>query len=75
MQVHDVQGSKFSKPDWCDENIDKTWLKCFYGETFNDPKKLRDKRVTVMNKRSEIYWAYRHKTNFRWIFLITDSPV
>ena len=28
-------------------------------------KKLRDKRVTIMNKNSEIYGACRHKTTFR----------
>ena len=27
-------------------------------------KKLRDKRVTIMNKNSEIYGACRHKTTF-----------
>ena len=25
-------------------------------------KKLCDKRVTIMNKNSEIHWALRHKT-------------
>ena len=33
-----------------------------YIGMFNDPKKLRDKRVIVMNKDSWIYGACRHKT-------------
>ena len=38
-------------------------------------KKLRDKRVTVMNKNSEIYWACRHKTTLNRFFVSTDDPV
>ena len=38
-------------------------------------KKLRDKRVTVMNKNSEIYGACRHKTTFRRFCLSTDDTV
>ena len=38
-------------------------------------KKRRDKRVTVMNKNSEIYGACRHKNDFRQFFLSTDDPV
>ena len=38
-------------------------------------KKLREKRVTVMNKNSDIYGACRHKTTFRPFFLSTDDPV
>ena len=38
-------------------------------------KKLRDKCVTVMNKNSEIYEDFRHKTTFRRFFLSTDDPV
>ena len=38
-------------------------------------KKLRDKRVTIMNKNSEIYGAIRHKTCFHRFFLSTDDPV
>ena len=38
-------------------------------------KKLRDKCVTIMNKNSEIYGAYRHKTTFRRFFLSTDDPI
>ena len=38
-------------------------------------KKLRDKRVTVMNKNLEIYGACRHKTTFYQFCLSTDDPV
>ena len=38
-------------------------------------KKLRDKRVTIMNKNSEIYGACRHKTCFHRFCLITDDLV
>ena len=38
-------------------------------------KMLRDKRVTVMNKNSEIYGAFRHKTTFHQFCLSTDDPV
>ena len=34
-------------------------------------KNLRDKRFTIMNNNSEIYGAYRHKTNFHRFFLST----
>ena len=38
-------------------------------------KMLRDKRVTVMNKNSEICGACRHKTSFYRFCLSTDDPV
>ena len=38
-------------------------------------KKLRDKRVTIMNKNSEIYGACRNKTTFHRFFLSTDDTV
>ena len=38
-------------------------------------KMIRDKRVTVMNKNSEIYGAFRHKTYFHRFCLSTDDPV
>ena len=38
-------------------------------------KMLRDKRVTVMHKKSEIYGACRHKTCFHHFCLSTDDPV
>ena len=55
----------------------KTFMKpnCKYRGTFNDPKKLHDKRVTVMNENSEIYKACQHKTTFHMFFLCTDDPV
>ena len=38
-------------------------------------KKLRDKRITIMDNNSEIYGACRHKTTFRQFLLSTDDPV
>ena len=38
-------------------------------------KKLRKKRVTQMNKNSDIYGACRHKTTFNRFFLNTYDPV
>ena len=38
-------------------------------------KKLCAKRVTVMNKNSDIYGACRHKTTFHQFCLITDDHV
>ena len=38
-------------------------------------KKLREKRVTIINKNSEIYGACRNKTCFHIFFLSTDDPV
>ena len=64
-QIHDVQISKSAKPDFCNEKIHKTRLQFMYGGTFNGPKKLSEKRVTVMNKNLEIYGACQHKTTFR----------
>ena len=38
-------------------------------------KMLRDKLVTLMNKNSEIYGAFWHKTTSHQFCLITDDPV
>ena len=38
-------------------------------------KKLREKRVTIMNKNLEIYGACRHKTCFQRFCLSTDDTV
>ena len=38
-------------------------------------KNLREKRVTVMNKNSDIYEAFRHKMTVHRFFLSTDDPV
>ena len=38
-------------------------------------KKLRDKRVTIINKNLEIYGNYGHKTTFYQFFLSTDDLV
>ena len=47
----------------------------FMQERLTILKKLRDKRVTVMNKNLEIYGACRHKTTFLQICLSTDDAV
>ena len=47
----------------------------FMQEHLTILKKLCDKRVTVINKNSEIYGAWQHKRNFRRFFLSTDDPV
>ena len=44
-------------------------------ERLTTPKKLRGKRVMVMNKNSYIYGSCRHKTTFRKNVLSTDDPV
>ena len=38
-------------------------------------KKLRDKRVTVMNKNYKIYGACRHNTTFHEFLISTDDLV
>ena len=38
-------------------------------------KKLRNKRVMVMNKNSEIYGACRNKNTFHRFCLSTDDPI
>ena len=38
-------------------------------------KNLLEKRVTVMNKNSEIYGVCRHIITFHWFFLSIDDPV
>ena len=38
-------------------------------------KKICDKCVTVTNKNSEIYGAFRHKTTFHQFCLSTDDPI
>ena len=47
----------------------------FTEERLTILKKLRDKCVTVMNKNSEIYGAFRHKTTSYQFSLSTDDPV
>ena len=56
---------KFTKPN----------CKLCMEELLTILKQLRDKRVTIMNKNSEIYGACRHKTIFRPFFLSTYDPV
>ena len=38
-------------------------------------KKLREKRVRVMNKRLYMYGVYQHKITFHIFCLSTDDPV
>ena len=38
-------------------------------------KNLRDKRVAIMDKNSEIYGACRHKTTFHQFCLSIDDTV
>ena len=47
----------------------------FMEERLTTLKNICDKRVTVMNKNSEIYGAFRHKTTFRQFWLRTDDTV
>ena len=42
---------------------------------FNDLQNLRNKKVTLMNKKSEIYRACWPKMNFLKIFLSTYNPI
>ena len=57
----------------------KTFIKpncnLYMQEHLTISKKLRDKRVTFMNKNSETYGACRHKTTFHQFFLSTDDPI
>ena len=47
----------------------------FMEEHLTILKKLRDKRVTVMNTNSEIHGACRNKTTFHQFCLSADDPV
>ena len=55
----------------------KTFTKPIYNpyteERLTILENLHDKRVTIMNKNSEIYGAGRQKTTFHRFFLITDD--
>ena len=65
-QINPIGAMKtFTKPNW---NL------CIQ-ERLTILKNLRDKRVTVMNNNSDIYWACRHKTILHRFFLSTDDPV
>ena len=44
-------------------------------ECLTIPKKLRDKRVTIMKNNSEIYGACRHKTTFHQFCISINYPV
>ena len=47
----------------------------FVEELFTILKKLRNKRVTIINKNSEIYGACRHKKTFHQFCISTDDTV
>ena len=47
----------------------------FMQERLTILKKLREKRVTFMNKNLEVYEACRHKTTFHRFCLSTYDPV
>ena len=73
--MYDVQVIKAAKSDWRNENIYKRNCNLCMQERLTILKNLRDKRVTVMDKNSEIYGACRHKPTFRRFCLNTDDPV
>ena len=47
----------------------------FFEEHLTTLKMIRDKCVTIMNKKLEIYGAFRHKTTSHQFRLSTDDPV
>ena len=57
----------------------KTYTKSNYNlcteERLTILRKLRDKRVKIMNKNSDLHGACWHKTTFHRFFLSTDDPV
>ena len=59
----------------CDISISSCIIRCVYAGTFNVPEKAMWNRVTVMNKDSNIYGAWRQKTTFHQFFLSTDDHV
>ena len=75
MERYDVQGIKAAKSDWRDEIFTKLNCNLCMQERLTILKKLRDKRVTFMNKNSEIYGACPHKTAFHKFFLSSNDPV
>ena len=46
-----------------------------YGETFNNPKNPRDKKVTLMNKKIEKIESFQHKKTFPQFWLNTDDYI
>ena len=57
----------------------KTFMKptfnLFIEESLTILKKISDKCVTIVNKNSEVYGDYRHKTAFYHFLLSTDDPM
>ena len=73
--MYDVQGTKAAEYDWRNETFTKPNFNLCMQERLKILKMIHDKRVTVMNKKSEIYEAGRHKTCFHQFCLSTDDPV
>ena len=46
-----------------------------HGGTFKVLKKLRDKRVTLMNRNSDIYGVFQEKPISIYFLLRTDDPI
>ena len=72
--VHDVVVNQINLVDAM-KTFTKTNCNLCMEERHTILKRLRDKRVTIMNKNSEIYGACRHKTCFHIFCLSTDDPV
>ena len=72
--MYDVQGSKQLNLIGSMKKFMKPNCNLCMQERLTMQKKLRNKRVTVMNKNSEIYWACRHKMTFHLFCLSTDDP-
>ena len=53
----------------------KTYCNICMKERLTILKKLREKRVIVMNNNSDIYGACRNRMTFHQFFLSTDDPV
>ena len=66
---------KLVNPIGAMKKITKPNYNLYMEERLTILKNLRDKRVTIMNKNSEIYWALRHKTTFHRFILSTDDTV
>ena len=46
-----------------------------YGGKSNDPKRLRDSKVTLNKKYLEVYGACQQKTTLRQFFLSTNDNI
>ena len=73
--MYGVQGIKAAKYDWHDEKITKPNFNLCMQERLTILKKIRDKRLILMNKNSDIYGACWHKTTFHWYCISTYDPI